>query len=144
MLYSEIIAVCSQIHTKYTNALCGQNAEFFNFKLAGTCSNHWALMGWMLDICCRVFEKLIVIQRVSTCCPLYWALILSDSCRLLLTTAVSPCVGYRSWCSDWATGWTTWGWIPGKRKRPLLQNVQTCLLPTQSPIQWVSGAFFRG
>jgi hypothetical protein len=27
MLYSEIIAVCSQIHTKHTNTLCGQNAE---------------------------------------------------------------------------------------------------------------------
>jgi hypothetical protein len=25
MLYSEIIAVCSQIHTKYINTLCGQN-----------------------------------------------------------------------------------------------------------------------
>ena len=28
MLYREIIAVCSQIHTKYTNTLCGQNVEF--------------------------------------------------------------------------------------------------------------------
>jgi hypothetical protein len=33
MLYKEIIAVCSQIHTKHTNALCGQNAEFVNVKL---------------------------------------------------------------------------------------------------------------
>ena len=28
MLYREIIAVCSHIHTKYTNTLCGQNVEF--------------------------------------------------------------------------------------------------------------------
>jgi hypothetical protein len=28
MLYSEIIAVCSQIHTKHLNTLCGQNVEF--------------------------------------------------------------------------------------------------------------------
>jgi hypothetical protein len=28
MLYSEIIAVCSKIHTKHTNTLCGQNVEF--------------------------------------------------------------------------------------------------------------------
>jgi len=28
MLYREIIAVCSQIHTKHINALCGQNEEF--------------------------------------------------------------------------------------------------------------------
>jgi hypothetical protein len=29
MLYREIIAVCSQIHTKRINTLCGQNIEFF-------------------------------------------------------------------------------------------------------------------
>ena len=34
MLYREIIAVCSQVHTKHINTLCGQNVEFFNFKLA--------------------------------------------------------------------------------------------------------------
>jgi pantothenate kinase len=28
MLYSEIIAVCSQIHTKHINTLCWQNVEF--------------------------------------------------------------------------------------------------------------------
>jgi len=33
MLCSEIIAVCSQIHTKHTNTLCGQNVEFLNVKL---------------------------------------------------------------------------------------------------------------
>jgi hypothetical protein len=27
MLYREIIAVCSEIHTKHINALCGQNVE---------------------------------------------------------------------------------------------------------------------
>jgi hypothetical protein len=36
MLYREIIAVCSQIHTKHTNALCGQNAEYLNVKLGDT------------------------------------------------------------------------------------------------------------
>jgi len=30
MLYREIIAVCSQIHTKYTNTLCGQNVELLS------------------------------------------------------------------------------------------------------------------
>jgi hypothetical protein len=33
MLYSEIIAVCSEIHTKHINTLCGQNVEFVNVKL---------------------------------------------------------------------------------------------------------------
>jgi hypothetical protein len=27
MLYREIIAVCSQIHVKHINTLCGQNLE---------------------------------------------------------------------------------------------------------------------
>jgi hypothetical protein len=43
MLYSEIIAVCSQIHTKHINTLCGQNVEFFNVKAGGTYNNHWAI-----------------------------------------------------------------------------------------------------
>ena len=33
MLYSEIIAVCSQIHTKHINTLCGQNVELLNVNL---------------------------------------------------------------------------------------------------------------
>jgi len=33
MLYREIIAVCSQIHTKHINAVCGQNVQLLNFKL---------------------------------------------------------------------------------------------------------------
>ena len=32
MLYREIVAVCSQIHTKHINTLCGQNAEWPNVK----------------------------------------------------------------------------------------------------------------
>jgi hypothetical protein len=35
-LYSEIIAVCSRIHTKQINTLCGQNVEFVNVKLDDT------------------------------------------------------------------------------------------------------------
>ena len=30
MLYREIIAVCSEIHTKHINTLCGQNVEFLS------------------------------------------------------------------------------------------------------------------
>ena len=29
MLYREIIAVCSQIHTKHINTQCGQNVELY-------------------------------------------------------------------------------------------------------------------
>jgi hypothetical protein len=34
MLYREIMAVCSQIHTKHINTVCGQNVEALNVKLA--------------------------------------------------------------------------------------------------------------
>ena len=33
MLYRAVIAVCSEIHTKQINTLCGQNAEFVSVKL---------------------------------------------------------------------------------------------------------------
>jgi len=33
MLYREIIAVCSEIHTKHINTLCGQNVELFSVEL---------------------------------------------------------------------------------------------------------------
>ena len=39
MLYREIIAVCSQIHTKHINTLCGQNVEWFNTETDGTQSS---------------------------------------------------------------------------------------------------------
>ena len=34
MLYREIMAVCSEIHTKHINAVRGQNVELLNVKLA--------------------------------------------------------------------------------------------------------------
>jgi hypothetical protein len=34
MLYREIIAVCSEVHTKHTDTLCGQDVELLNVKLA--------------------------------------------------------------------------------------------------------------
>jgi hypothetical protein len=35
MLYSEIIAVCCEIHTKHKNTLCEQNVEILNVKSDG-------------------------------------------------------------------------------------------------------------
>ena len=40
MRYREIIAVCSQIHTKHINTLCGQKVELLNVKPSGIYSNH--------------------------------------------------------------------------------------------------------
>ena len=45
MLYREIIAVFSEIHTKHINTLCRQNVELVHVKPGGTYSNHWALKG---------------------------------------------------------------------------------------------------
>ena len=33
MLYKEIIVVCSEIHTKHINRVCGQNVELLNVNL---------------------------------------------------------------------------------------------------------------
>jgi hypothetical protein len=33
MLYRELMAVCSEIHTKHINTLCGQNVQLLNVKL---------------------------------------------------------------------------------------------------------------
>jgi len=43
MLYREMIAVCSEIHIKHINTLCGQNVELVNVKPGGTYGDHWAL-----------------------------------------------------------------------------------------------------
>jgi len=37
------MAVCSQIHTKHINTLCGWNVGFVNVKLYGIYSKHSAL-----------------------------------------------------------------------------------------------------
>ena len=42
MLYREIVAVCSQIHTKHINTQCGQNVELLNVKPGGTYTDHWS------------------------------------------------------------------------------------------------------
>ena len=57
MLYREIIAVCSQIHTKHTNTLCGQNVELLNVKPGDTYSNHWDLRRRLSDGCIEGPEK---------------------------------------------------------------------------------------
>jgi hypothetical protein len=42
MLYREIIAVCSQIHMKNINTLCGQNVELLIVEPGGTYSDQYA------------------------------------------------------------------------------------------------------
>ena len=54
MLYREIIAVCSEIHTKHLNTLCGQNVELLNFQPGATYSKHRALKSQYL---CAVMHR---------------------------------------------------------------------------------------
>jgi len=42
MLYSEIIAVCSEIHTKHTNTVWAER-RICECYTGGTYSDHWAL-----------------------------------------------------------------------------------------------------
>jgi hypothetical protein len=52
MLYREIIAVCSEIHTKHINTQCGQNVELFKIRRCGMYINHWVLK-------CKITNKRI-------------------------------------------------------------------------------------
>lgn len=45
MLFMEIYFYC-EIYMKYTNAFCGQKAEFYYVKVSGTSSNHWAVRNY--------------------------------------------------------------------------------------------------
>ena len=45
MLYREIMVVCTEIHTKHTNTVCGQNVQLLNVKSGGTYSDRWAVKG---------------------------------------------------------------------------------------------------
>jgi hypothetical protein len=57
MLYREIIAVCSEIHTKHINALCEQKVEFFLcYNWWYTSFNHWILKEvYSATIDCLIF-----------------------------------------------------------------------------------------
>jgi hypothetical protein len=51
MLYREIIAVCSEIHTKYINTLCGQNVEFLTSGYRRDVVEICALLGYYAMSC---------------------------------------------------------------------------------------------
>ena len=69
MAYREIIAVCSQIHTKHINTLCGQNVELLNVKPGGTFSNHWALNGEISVI--RTSQLMLYREIIAVCSEIH-------------------------------------------------------------------------
>jgi len=48
MLYRDVIAIYSDIHTKHINNVGSQNVAFFNFKLGGPQNTQWALKPYIL------------------------------------------------------------------------------------------------
>ena len=63
MVYREIMAVCSEIHTKHINTLWGQNVELLNVKPGGTYSDHWALKCSVLTPSDSTFQHNIAKRR---------------------------------------------------------------------------------
>jgi proteasome assembly chaperone (PAC2) family protein len=70
MLYREIIDICSQIHTKHINTLCGENVEFVNVKLVVhivtnglqrvktvTKTNQFMLYRIIIAVCSKIHTK---------------------------------------------------------------------------------------
>ena len=84
MLYREIIAVCSEIHTKHINTLCGQNVEFVNIKLGV----HKVTTGL-----CRG-----PVASTPFCWHSIWGLFMvTDLCPIRVSIpAIFPSSGYRS------------------------------------------------
>jgi hypothetical protein len=62
MLCREVIAVCSEIHTKHENTVCGQNVEVFNAQPGGTYSNHWGVEDNPCENVCDVYGKPIIAE----------------------------------------------------------------------------------
>jgi len=70
MLYREVIAVCSHIHTIHTtihiNTLCGQNVEFMNIKCGGKYSDRWVIKG---SISVIKTSQLMLCREIIAVCP---------------------------------------------------------------------------
>jgi len=68
MLYREIMAVCSEIHTKHINPVCGHNVELVNVKLAVHIVTTWLTRKSMNEVPALgrlVVQKLVVALSVN-------------------------------------------------------------------------------
>jgi hypothetical protein len=129
MLYSEIIAVCSQIHTKQINTQCGQNVELLNVKHAPSKKRQITLRfaahsrtgGPQLGICFislfwypkygggswisgKYVDACSMLHKtkcVDTCCILYKTKCVDICCMLYKTKCVDICcILYKTTCVD--------------------------------------------
>jgi len=70
MLYrGKKIAVCSEIHTKHINTLCGQNVELLNVKTGGTYSDHWVLEGKISVI--QTSQLMMYREKIAVCSEIH-------------------------------------------------------------------------
>ena len=71
MLYSEIVAVCSQIHTKHINTLCGQNVECRTYRavkahfISVTKTSQLMLYREIIAVCSEIYTKHIQYAAVE-------------------------------------------------------------------------------
>jgi hypothetical protein len=57
MLYSEIIALCSQIHTKHINTLCGQNVPHSKHSFSVIKTSQLMLYSEIIAVCSQIHTK---------------------------------------------------------------------------------------
>jgi hypothetical protein len=63
MLYSEIIAVCSQIHTKHINTLCGHFVPRSKHYVSVIKTNQLMLYSEIIAVCSQIH-----IKHINTLC----------------------------------------------------------------------------
>jgi hypothetical protein len=94
MLYREMLAFCSGIHTKHINTLCGQNVEFVNVKPGGTYSSRWALRFKLLT------QENLSLFLSSLCLPshsVFYSIFITPFCLLdLILCLVCLCLSLPS------------------------------------------------
>ena len=78
MLYGEIMAVCSQIHTKHINTLCGQNVELYIKIQSVPRSKHTLRLGYKNQSVNAVYGNnlfFVLIQAPNSGCLTYKTLL---------------------------------------------------------------------
>jgi len=82
MLYREIIVICSEIHIKHINKLCGKNVEFVIIKPAGAQSEYWASKPlWQKIYATDVLSKQGIVINTKCFCMQWLINTLSSSDR---------------------------------------------------------------
>ena len=98
MLYREIITVCSQMHTKHTSTVRGQNVEIVNVTPSGTQNDHWNLFPNCCDLSSTsvtsIFQNVFSLSHNFICCVLLtlWSIKLVWIIYIYIYVCVCVCV----------------------------------------------------